>query len=158
MSRFPETIQKPSRVEADRTLRTRAKSSASLRLSRSADFKITEICRSFEYQGVTYVPGTISPGLGQLVRFPTARPSLDSTQNLLSEMKTFLSKYLDQEARTIELLTAFVFGSWFTDCFQVAPSRAGPDSEVSWVLRLLSVLCSAAGDRAARSSKPFSSS
>src|SRR5207248_717498 len=49
----------------------------------------------------------------------------------------------DQDAHTTHLLVAFIFASWFTDCFQVAPVifMDGPDNEVMSVLRLLNALC-----------------
>jgi hypothetical protein len=107
------------------------------------DFKSTQIRPFFQYHGVTYVPGWIAPGLAQLVRFPSARQSPGSTENLVSDLQKFLMKYLDQDLRTIHLLIAFVFASWFVDFFQVAPVLClyGPKKEVSLVLRLLHIMC-----------------
>ena len=62
--------------------------------------------------------------------------------DLVSDVEGFLSD-TDQVARALRLLTAFVFASWFTDCFQIAPVLwlHGPEHEVGVVIRLLNSVC-----------------
>ncbi len=107
------------------------------------DSATTEIRLSVEHQNITYVPGSILPGLGQIVRFPTMGSVAGSMDKLESEMKEFFSRYLDQDTHTLDLLIAFVFASWFAECFEVAPVLwlYGPDNEVSIALRLLNIFC-----------------
>jgi len=105
--------------------------------------KTTQIRPFFVHNAVTYLPGLIPAGLGQLVRFPGIPSDSGSTEKLQSEMKNFFSKHLDQETQTINVLVAFAFASWFVECFEVAPILwlHGPDAEVCIVLRLLNIMC-----------------
>jgi len=107
------------------------------------DSKTIQIRSCLAHDGITYLPGLIPPGLGQLVRFARRPSESRATEKLQSEMQKFLSKYVDQDTQTINVLVAFVLASWFIECFEVAPALwlHGPDAEVCTVLRLLNILC-----------------
>jgi hypothetical protein len=58
-------------------------------------------------------------------------------------VKDFLLKHADLESEGADVLMAFVFATWFVDCFLVAPVLYlhGPGREVGNVMRLLDCLC-----------------
>jgi len=109
----------------------------------TSNSKLTGKRMSVRHGGIEYRPSTIGPGLGQAVRFSFGIRPFGSTANLVANMDGILAKYLDQDARTRELLIAFVFATWFLDCFQIAPvlNLHGPEHEVGIVMRLLNCLC-----------------
>ena len=106
------------------------------------DSKLIAKRASVRHRGVEYHPSTVGPGLAHAVGFsPGGRP-FASVSKLVAKIDGFLAKYLDQDARTRKLLIAFVFASWFVDCFEIAPvlSLHGPEHEVGTVMRLLNCL------------------
>lgn len=105
--------------------------------------KVAEIRSCINQGGVEYRPGSIGSGLAQAVRFCRGSTSFGSDEDLASGVEEFLAMHIDQDARTLKLLTAFVFASWFTDCLQVGPVLwvHGPEHEVGVVMRLLNCLC-----------------
>ena len=103
----------------------------------------TTTARKVEHGDGSYIPGALSGGLVQWVRF--APPSLPfaSTAKIISSLRDFLSTYARLEPAVADLLVAFALASWFCDSRPVAPALYlfGPDNTVSHVLRLLACFC-----------------
>jgi hypothetical protein len=109
----------------------------------SFDSKRTENKRVIFHEGRSYLAPPRFTGLARIVRFAPGCALPSSGPEIVATMNEFLLKYADLDQQTIDILIAFVFATWFVDCFVIAPVLClnGPTREVSNVMRLLSCVC-----------------
>jgi hypothetical protein len=109
----------------------------------SFDFQRTENKRVIFHKGRSYLAPPHVAGLAKIVRFAPGCALPSSGPEIVATINEFLFKYADLDQQTIDILIAFVFATWFIECFLVAPVLYlnGPSREISNLMRLLSCVC-----------------
>jgi hypothetical protein len=91
-----------------------------------------------------YVPIKLDGSWLRAIRFPQRVGAARQTSELFARVSAFFKTGITFEPEAAELITAFVFSTWFADILDVVPSLwvVAPDATDRWVLlRLLSAVC-----------------
>jgi len=105
--------------------------------------KSVSVAKNYSRDGKTYLPGDLDP-MASAIYFPRRVHLDENADKLRADVQIELTrvKFLDQN--NVALLTGFIFTSWFTDTFVVAPSLVlvgGGADENDHCLKLLNCFC-----------------
>jgi hypothetical protein len=94
--------------------------------------------------GRHYAPVKIDSGLWRHLRLPSKFVACGSTTQLFDRVRSLITKYSGLTDGYPELLTCFVFASFFVDCMDTGPCvllQGCADAEAVGLLRLLGWFC-----------------
>jgi hypothetical protein len=102
------------------------------------------VAPEIEIDGRYYAPLKIDRGLWQHLRLPSKFGVCGTTAELFDRIRSLITKYSGLTDGYAELLTYFVFASYFVDCSQIGPCvvlHGCAGAEAVGVLRLLGWFC-----------------
>jgi hypothetical protein len=102
------------------------------------------VAPEIEIDGRHYAPLKIDRGLWQHLHLPSKFVVCGSTAELFDRVRSLITKYSGLTDGYAELLTYFVFASYFVDCLQIGPCvvlHGCAGAEAVGVLRLLAWFC-----------------
>ncbi len=101
------------------------------------------VALQIDHHGRRYLPPELTPSLRRIMRFPRSATRFGSSSELLGNVSQLFKTYVGFSEAQIPLATAWVFSTWFPECWSRAPELVitGWNMDTAMVLfRLLACL------------------
>ena len=108
------------------------------------DGKSANTAAQFVQHDETFVPLRLDPAILRSMPLPSNIAEFESTRKLFTEISTLISRVTDADDRFVQIVTFFMFATWFPDCLPVAPCLwivVPPTTTAAPLIQLLSLLC-----------------